>query len=95
MPLSICYNSLSSSSNKPCFRKISSNHQYIDTSSRLSANEPGFFCHNFYPRARTVIAHQRNLVRHTFSLKTLFLLHKLLFSSAGGYFVPEYPFFLF
>lgn len=37
----------SSSSNKPCFRKISSNH-HIDTSSRLSANEPRFFCHNFY-----------------------------------------------
>lgn len=69
----------SSSSNKPCFRKISSNH-HIDTLSRLSANEPRFFCHYFYPRAHRVRAHQRNSARHThFQPKNTYLFHQLCF----------------
>lgn len=68
----------SSTSNKPCFRKISSNH-HIDTSSRLSANEPRFFCHNFYPRVHIVTAYQRNGARYTFNLKMLFSFRSFCF----------------
>lgn len=77
----------SSSSNKPCFRKISSNHP-IDTSSRLSANEPRFFCHNFYPRVHIVTAYQRNGARYTFHLKMLLSFRSFVFK-CRGLFVPE------
>lgn len=72
----------SSSSNKPCFRKFSHNH-HIDTSSRLSANEPRFFCHNFYPRAHTVTAHQKNSVERTFNLKAVSSFRSLGFQVQG------------
>jgi hypothetical protein len=73
----------SSSSNKPYFRRLSSNH-HIDTPCRLSANEPRFSCHNFYPRAHTVTAYQRNSARHTFNLKPLFSFRSLAFQVQGA-----------
>lgn len=83
----------SSRSNKPCFREISSNH-HIDTSSSLSANEPRFSCHNFYPRAHTVTAHQRNSARHSFQSQKHFPLSDASVFKWRGLFVPKYLFSL-
>lgn len=80
----------SSTSNKPCFRKISSNH-HIDTSSRPSANELRVFCHKFYPRAHPVTAHQSNRTRQAFNLKTLPSFRCFVFR-CKGVLAPKYCF---